>query len=35
MYTKENLKKSTLAELRKIAEELNLDGYQRLKRIFS
>ncbi len=32
MYTSENLKKSTLAELRKIAEELKLDGYERLKK---
>ncbi len=32
MYTKENLKKSTLTELRKIAEDLKLDGYQRLKK---
>ena len=32
MYSKEMLKSSTLAELRNIAEELNLDGYQRLKK---
>ncbi len=32
MYTKENLKKSTLTELRSIAEELKLDGYERLKK---
>ena len=32
MYTKENLKKSTLAELRQIADDLKLDGYQRLKK---
>ena len=34
MYTKESLKKSTLAELRQIAESLKLDGYQRLKKEF-
>jgi len=32
MYSKEMLKSSTLAELRNIAEELKLDGYQRLKK---
>ena len=32
MYTKESLKKSTLTELRQIAESLKLDGYQRLKK---
>lgn len=32
MYTKESLKKSTLTDLRAIAEELNLYGYQRLKK---
>ena len=32
MYTKESLKKTTLAELRKIAESLKLEGYQRLKK---
>lgn len=32
MYTKESLKKSTLTELREIAENLKLDGYQRLKK---
>lgn len=32
MYTKEQLKKATLTELRKIAEELKLDGYERLKK---
>lgn len=32
MYTKESLKKSTLTELRTLAEKLNLDGYQRLKK---
>ena len=32
MYTKESLKKSTLTELRALAEKLNLDGYQRLKK---
>lgn len=32
MYTKETLKKSTLADLRKIADDLKLDGYQRLKK---
>lgn len=28
MYTKETLKKSTLADLRKIADDLKLDGYK-------
>ena len=32
MHTRENLKKSTLAELRKLAENLKLEGYQRLKK---
>ena len=32
MYSKEMLKKSTLTELRSIAEGLKLDGYQRLKK---
>ncbi len=32
MYTKEDLKKSTLTELRKIADSLKLDGYERLKK---
>ena len=32
MYTRENLKKSTLVELRKLAEELELEGYERLKK---
>jgi transcription termination factor Rho len=32
MYTKESLKKSTLTELRDIAQELKLDGYERLKK---
>lgn len=32
MYSKESLKKSTLTELRKIAEDLKLDGYERLKK---
>ena len=32
MYTKDSLKKSTLTELRQIAQELNLDGYERLKK---
>ena len=32
MYTRESLKKSTLTELRNIAEELKLDGYERLKK---
>lgn len=32
MYTKESLKKSTLAELRTLAEELKLEGYERLKK---
>lgn len=32
MYTKESLKNSTLVELRKIAENLKLEGYERLKK---
>ncbi|MDO4282441.1 MAG: transcription termination factor Rho [Clostridia bacterium] len=32
MYTKEDLKKSTLAELRTLAENLKLEGYERLKK---
>ena len=32
MYTKDSLKKSTLSELRQIAENLKLDGYERLKK---
>ncbi|MCX8074666.1 MAG: transcription termination factor Rho [Clostridia bacterium] len=32
MYSRDILKKSTLTELRDIAEELKLDGYQRLKK---
>ena len=32
MYTKEDLKKSTLTELRSLAESLKLDGYERLKK---
>lgn len=32
MYTKENLKKSTLTELRVLAKELKLEGYERLKK---
>ena len=32
MYTKESLKKSTLTELRQLAQELKLDGYERLKK---
>ena len=32
MYNKETLKKSTLSELRQIAENLKLDGYERLKK---
>ena len=32
MYSREDLKNSTLAELRNIAENLKLDGYQRLKK---
>ena len=32
MYKKEDLKKSTLTELRKIADSLKLDGYERLKK---
>lgn len=31
-YTKESLKKSTLTELRALAEKLKLDGYERLKK---
>lgn len=31
-YTKESLKKSTLADLRTLAEKLKLDGYERLKK---
>lgn len=34
MYTKESLKSSTLTELRTIAENLKLDGYERLKKEF-
>lgn len=34
MYTKESLKNSTLTELRTIAENLKLDGYERLKKEF-
>lgn len=32
MYSKESLKKSTLTQLRQIAEELKIDGYERLKK---
>ena len=32
MYSKEDLKKSTLTELREIAEKIKLDGYERLKK---
>ena len=32
MYSKDDLKKSTLAELRTIAEKIKLDGYERLKK---
>lgn len=32
MYTKESLKKSTLEELRKLASELKLEGFERLKK---
>ncbi len=32
MYNKDSLKKSTLAELRQIAENLKLEGYERLKK---
>lgn len=32
VYTKEDLKKSTLAELRALAENLKLEGYERLKK---
>lgn len=32
MYTKETLKKATLSELRQVAENLKLEGYQRLKK---
>ena len=34
MYTKESLKNYTLTELRQIAENLKLEGYQRLKKEF-
>lgn len=32
MYSKEDLKRSTLTELREIAEKIKLDGYERLKK---
>ncbi len=32
MYTKESLKKATLSELRQIADNLKLEGYERLKK---
>lgn len=32
MYTRDNLKLSTLEELRKIANELKIEGYERLKK---
>ncbi len=32
MYTKDSLKNSTLVELRKIAESIKLEGYERLKK---
>ncbi len=32
MYTRESLKKSALTELRNLAQELKLDGYERLKK---
>ena len=32
MYNKEELKKSTLTELREIAEKIKLDGFERLKK---
>lgn len=32
MYSREDLKKSTLAQLRQIADDLKIDGYQRLKK---
>ena len=32
MYTADNLKKATLIELRDIAKELKLDGYEKLKK---
>ena len=32
MYSKEDLKKSTLTELREIADKMKLDGYERLKK---
>lgn len=32
MYTKDSLKKSTLVDLRKVAHDLKLDGYERLKK---
>ena len=34
MYTLEELKKSTLIELRNIASTLKLDGYEKLKKEF-
>ena len=32
MFTKDSLKNSTLSELRQIAENLKLEGYERLKK---
>ena len=32
MYSKEKLKSSTLTQLRQIADDLKIDGYQRLKK---
>ena len=32
MYSKDDLKASTLTELREIAEKIKLDGYERLKK---
>ena len=32
MYSRDDLKQSTLTELREIAEKIKLDGYERLKK---
>ena len=32
MYNKESLKSATLSELRQIAENIKLEGYERLKK---
>ena len=32
MFTKDSLKNSTLSELRQIADKLNLEGYEILKK---